>query len=853
MSNLSELLPTGGGQNSVDFVASGTLASGQAVALKTDGTVETIASVAQGVGAESVFEAATSNYARAIYDSNSNKVVIVYVDAGNSAAGTAIVGTVSGTSISFGTPATFGAAGVTDLFVTFDSTANKVVISYNLSGTGKSVVGTVSGTSISFGTAVVFNSASANYISSTFDSTNNKIVIGYRDLGNSNYGTAIVGTVSGTSISFGTEVVFETADTRNTVATFDSSNNKVVFAYGDAGNSQYGTAIVGTVSGTSISFGTAVVFESATVGNTTATFDSTANKVVIGYDDAGNSYSGTAIVGTVSGTAISFGTAVVLNTGGTSYTASTFDSNAGKVVIAYTDQPNSSHGTAIAGTVSGTSISFGDETVYNAAVTYYNAATYDSTNNKVVFAYRDEGNSQYGTAVVFTVASSNNTSFIGITDEAIANTASGSVIVQGGIITNSSLVPNVPAVSAGSVGLTSDSGQHMGAAYDANANRVVAAYRDNNNSYYGTAAVGTVSGTSISFGTPVVFKSANTTYSKVAYDATNQLTFIAYNTGGAAGPSAGQYGAVSGTTINFGSYSPVSFNNDASFDLAVAHDLNAGKMVVAYYDYGNSGKGTAVVGSLSGTTLSFGTEVVYNNAGTSRKNSMAYDANAQKVVISHSNAGNSDYPTSIVGTVSGTAISFGSETVIANVSSTDGTATVYDSGNQKIIVSYVDVSNSKVGKAVVGTVSGTSIAFGTPVAFAESLAISGWLSSAYDSNNGVVVFNFKNNSGNAGTCLPAVVDGTSFSYGPSVVFESGSTEYTSTVYDTTAQKFVVVYNDGGGGDAGSAVVLSPSVTTGLTIASDYYVQTDGSLSTTTSTVKAGQAVSATTINMKDLT
>ena len=41
--------------------------------------------------------------------------------------------------------------------------------------------------------------------------------------------------------------------------------------------------------------------------------------------------------------------------------------------------------------------------------------------------------------------------------------------------------------------------------------------------------------------------------------------------------------------------------------------------------------------------------------------------------------------------------------------------------------------------------------------------------------------------------------------------------------------------------------------TGLTIGSDYYVQADGSLSTATSTVKAGQAISATTINLMDLT
>ena len=40
MSNLSELLPAGAGAKSAKFVASGTLASGQTVALKSDGTVE---------------------------------------------------------------------------------------------------------------------------------------------------------------------------------------------------------------------------------------------------------------------------------------------------------------------------------------------------------------------------------------------------------------------------------------------------------------------------------------------------------------------------------------------------------------------------------------------------------------------------------------------------------------------------------------------------------------------------------------------------------------------------------------------------------------------------------------------
>ena len=41
--------------------------------------------------------------------------------------------------------------------------------------------------------------------------TNQKVVIAYSDGGNSSYGTAVVGTCSGTTISFGSEVVFESA------------------------------------------------------------------------------------------------------------------------------------------------------------------------------------------------------------------------------------------------------------------------------------------------------------------------------------------------------------------------------------------------------------------------------------------------------------------------------------------------------------------------------------------------------------------------------------------------------------------------------------------------------------------
>ncbi len=434
MSNLSELLPTGGGQNAVDFVASGTLSSGQTVVLNSDGTVEAVALGGPSAGTPVVFEEAGITETVSVFDSSSNTVVVVYVDTGNSYSGTAVVGTISGASISFGTPVAFN--GSCDwLSATFDSSTNKVIVFYrdNLnSNYGTARVGTVSGTSISFGSEVIFNSANSQEMTSTFDSNSNKTVTLFADAGNSGRSTAVVGTVSGTSISFGSLVVQQSTQTQHASLTFDSNNNKVVAAYRDDNNSFYGTAVVGTVSGTSISFGSEVVFNSANTLDTAITFDSNLNKVVIIYRPPSPYYL-TAIVGTVSGTSISFGTAVAANSTNSSELGVTFDSNANKVVTTYRDGGNSLYGTAIVGTVSGTSISFGSPIVFEAANTEYTSPIFDSSSNKTAISYRDSGNSSYGTSVVFETAASNNTDFIGITAEAISDTATGAVNVYGGI------------------------------------------------------------------------------------------------------------------------------------------------------------------------------------------------------------------------------------------------------------------------------------------------------------------------------------------------------------------------------------------------------------------------------------
>ena len=389
------------------IVASGTLSTGDAVIVNADGTVSVVSepiTTSLSSGTPVVFEAASTYYTACGYDANAQKIVIAYRDDGNSSRGTAVVGTVSGTSISFGTPVVFETGAAYPESVVYDSNSQKVVITYpdyGNSGYGTAVVGTVSGASISFGTPVVFESANTTGPRAVFDSSAQKIVIAYTDGGNSSYGTAIVGTVSGTSISFGSPTVYETANSYFKSIAYDANASKVVIAYADLGNSTYGTAIVGTVSGTSISFGTAAIFNgSGSSYYSSIAYDANAQKVVVFYQDGSNSNYGTANVGTVSGTSISFGAKVVFSSSNMQVPAATYAPNSQQTVVVFKDSGDSNKGKVAAGTISGTSISFSSPLTFQDSSSDFFGVAYDASTERVVASYNDSGNSIYGTSCV---------------------------------------------------------------------------------------------------------------------------------------------------------------------------------------------------------------------------------------------------------------------------------------------------------------------------------------------------------------------------------------------------------------------------------------------------------------------
>ena len=430
--------------------ASGAITNGKPVVINSAGTVSEVSATALSLGSETEYTSDASNFNRVAFDSNSNRIVIAHKNGSNSN-GTATVGSVSGTSITFGTTVAFDSSGEAEFYgIDFDSNLNKIVIAYRDttdSNKGKAIVGTVdsSDNSISFGSEAEFTTNNAVVTDVCFDSSNNKMVIVYTDNGNSAYGTAVVATVSGTSISFGTPVVINSANTADIRAVFDPNENKVVIAYKDLGNSYYGTGIIGTVSGTSISFGSESVFESASLGDYIGlAYDTTNQKVVVAYHDDGNSSYGTAAVGTVSGTSISFGTPVVFEEADNAYIDATFDASTGKVVIAYRDVGNSNAGTYVVGTVSGTSISFTTPATFNTNTEYIGLG-YDSNAERVVIAYKDAGDGDDGTVRVLQNAVPTN-----LTTENYIGIASGGSYADGQSVT----VDTIGTVNADQSSLT---------------------------------------------------------------------------------------------------------------------------------------------------------------------------------------------------------------------------------------------------------------------------------------------------------------------------------------------------------------------------------------------------------------
>ena len=344
-----------------------------------------------------VFLETAANDIVVTYVSNLNKVVfaMIYNNRGNAIAGDMSDGKFISTST--GGLAGFMPYGPSNR-ISITSDGNKAIIFYEALQTYYATVATVgSNNGISYGNQGAIASGQVFFPTVTYDSYNNKVVVVWSDPDTWEM-KARVGTVSGTSISFGPTV--NTFIKGSYKASTYSGNGQVLIAYNTYRTTPSGgQTIVGTVSGNSISFGSPTTVNSHIL-YPKATYDSTNQRVIIAYRAAGPDR-GEAIVGSVSGGAFHYGSPV-------QFTSSDYPLY--KIGMVYNSANNSvdilhtrgNNGLVVRGTVnsSNNSISFEPEFAIATGEARGPSATYDSSSGKTVFAYSDSDNSSFGTVVV---------------------------------------------------------------------------------------------------------------------------------------------------------------------------------------------------------------------------------------------------------------------------------------------------------------------------------------------------------------------------------------------------------------------------------------------------------------------
>lgn len=133
------------------------------------------------------------------------------------------------------------------------------VVAYRSGGNqGKAAVLSVTGTTVTVGTLFSFSTGNLSYtqIQKVTPST---CLVTYTDNENLSYGTAVILSVSGTTITSGTDYVYnETTSYQDTIAVLDSK--RVLALYRDPGNSFFSVAQVLSVSGITITGNTAYTY-----------------------------------------------------------------------------------------------------------------------------------------------------------------------------------------------------------------------------------------------------------------------------------------------------------------------------------------------------------------------------------------------------------------------------------------------------------------------------------------------------------------------------------------------------------------------------------------------------------------
>lgn len=253
------------------------------------------------------------------------------------------------------------------------------------SGDFVKIIKEINGTS-PIGTNVPFAFSTGSILgTASVQLSNNKVLVAYRDGSNSNYGTVQIVNVSGINTTVGNKFVFNANGTDN-ISLIKLDTNRVLVIYIDYSVSGYGTAAILTISDNNISIGTRFVFKYSSLSNLVAA-QLYANKILVAYEDRPNYNAGTAQILTINDNNIVGSKEYIFNGFTTDQMAITaLDTN--RVMVAYMDEATSNYGVAQLLTVNDNTITSGDKFTFNSSNIEYTKSV-RLTANKILLAYRN--------------------------------------------------------------------------------------------------------------------------------------------------------------------------------------------------------------------------------------------------------------------------------------------------------------------------------------------------------------------------------------------------------------------------------------------------------------------------------
>jgi hypothetical protein len=352
---------------SITATATGSITSGQPVVVNADGTVSQVApsSVSFSTGSPAYTNTTSSVGSCAVYHPIENKVVLFIVNNSTTQL-QAYVGTVTGTSISFGAATTLDTGTCYVVAAVYVAATNRIYVQFGSNyGGGETRINvlSLSGTTLtSQGVQQLGfyynNGGGTNAIA--YDSANNRLLGMVYNSSQNDYewwagtpGTSGVSSVNKPGAVTGLGVGGE--GSANLI--YDPASQRILFTWQEGAN--WGaSSVFNMTGGGNPTKGSNVYFNSGTTSTPSLSYDSANQRFVVMYSDssvAGSQSVGQ--IGTISGGAISWGSKQVVFTGssgGQKY-QSTYNTATGAVSFIYDISNVLFHRTA---TISGTSLTF---------------------------------------------------------------------------------------------------------------------------------------------------------------------------------------------------------------------------------------------------------------------------------------------------------------------------------------------------------------------------------------------------------------------------------------------------------------------------------------------------------------